>query len=55
MFSGRSRKGGCLACQRLLFAKQTRKRYSSFLFLNDINLGPLYICMSPKPPLDCSS
>lgn len=55
MFSGRSGKGGCLTCQRLLFAKQIRKRHSIFLFLNDINLGPLYICMCPKPSRDCSS
>ena len=55
MFSGSSGKGGCLTCQHLLFAKQTRKRYSIFLFMNDINLGPLCIRMGPKPSRDGSS
>lgn len=55
MFSGRSGRAAPDVPTRLLFAKQTRKRYSIFLFLNDINLGPLYICMCQEPSRDCSS
>lgn len=53
VLTARSGEGWCLTRQRLLFVKQTRKRYSILFPINDIYLGTIY--MGLEPSLACSS